>query len=159
MLKFFLVAHLTYENQWVKLRNKKNIFVFFGTPYCSPTGAVGQTFGRWVDPDHGDHGHRKVDPAESCLLCLLFPIFLHFFVPAEIDVHQAKAAHPSEHVTPGGRHSPRQFRTAPMPRQEPYCVSMVCTTSNPVPTYPVWLQTIHPIMWHHTRCLLQHRVL
>ena len=32
MLKFFLVAHLTYENQWVKLRNKKNIFGFFGTP-------------------------------------------------------------------------------------------------------------------------------
>ena len=35
MLKFFLVAHLTYENQWVKLRNKKNIFGFFGTPYCT----------------------------------------------------------------------------------------------------------------------------
>ena len=34
MLKFFLVAHLTYENQWVKLHNKKNIFGFFGTPYC-----------------------------------------------------------------------------------------------------------------------------
>ena len=33
MLKFFLVAHLTYENQWVKLHNKKNIFGFFGTPY------------------------------------------------------------------------------------------------------------------------------
>ena len=95
----------------------------------------------------------------SCRIVLIVSIFLHFFVPAEIDVHQAKAAHPSEHVTPGGRHSPRQFRTAPMPRQEPYCVRMVCTTSNPVPTYPVWLQTIHPIMWHHTRCLLQHRVL
>ena len=36
MLKFFLVAHLTYENQWVKLHNKKNIFGFFGTPYSAP---------------------------------------------------------------------------------------------------------------------------
>ena len=35
MLKFFLVAHLTYENQWVKLHNKKNIFGFFGTPYST----------------------------------------------------------------------------------------------------------------------------
>ena len=34
MLKFFLVAHLTYENQWVSLRNKIRTFVFFGTPYC-----------------------------------------------------------------------------------------------------------------------------
>ena len=34
MLKFFLVAHLTYENQWVSLRNKIRTFGFFGTPYC-----------------------------------------------------------------------------------------------------------------------------
>ena len=33
MLKFFLVAHLTYENQWVSLRNKIRTFGFFGTPY------------------------------------------------------------------------------------------------------------------------------
>ena len=32
MLKFFLVAHLTYENQWVSLRNKIQTFGFFGTP-------------------------------------------------------------------------------------------------------------------------------
>ena len=36
MLKFFLVAHLTYENQWVSLRNKIRTFGFFGTPYCAP---------------------------------------------------------------------------------------------------------------------------
>ena len=35
MLKFFLVAHLTYENQWVLLRNKIRTFGFFGTPYCA----------------------------------------------------------------------------------------------------------------------------
>ena len=29
MLKFFLVAHLTYENQWVSLRNKIQTFGFF----------------------------------------------------------------------------------------------------------------------------------
>ena len=33
MLKFFLVAHLTYENHWGKGRSKKNTFSFFGTPY------------------------------------------------------------------------------------------------------------------------------
>ena len=32
MLKFFLVAHLTYENQWVSLRNKIRTFVFLGHP-------------------------------------------------------------------------------------------------------------------------------
>ena len=36
MLKFFLVDHLTYENQWVSLRNKIRTFGFFGTPYCPP---------------------------------------------------------------------------------------------------------------------------
>ena len=33
MLKFVVVAHLTYENQWVSLRNKVRNFGFFGTPY------------------------------------------------------------------------------------------------------------------------------
>ena len=32
MLKFFLVAHLTYENQWVSLRNKIRTFGFLGHP-------------------------------------------------------------------------------------------------------------------------------
>ena len=47
MLKFFLVAHLTYENQWVSLRNKIQTFVFFGTPYStyfSPTNPVKKHF-------------------------------------------------------------------------------------------------------------------
>ena len=35
MLKFFLVAHLTYENQWVSLRNKIRTFGLFGTPYSA----------------------------------------------------------------------------------------------------------------------------
>ena len=34
MLKFFLVAHLTYENHWGKLHSKIRTFGFFGTPYC-----------------------------------------------------------------------------------------------------------------------------
>ena len=48
MLKFFLVAHLTYENQWVSLRNKIQNFGFFGTPYsaCSSQVEVGE--GRFV---------------------------------------------------------------------------------------------------------------
>ena len=50
MLKFFLVAHLTYENQWVKLRNKKNIFGFFGTPYC----------GGFIGPGTLDDDNRRM---------------------------------------------------------------------------------------------------
>ena len=34
MLKFFLVAHLTYENHWGKWHSKIRTFGFFGTPYC-----------------------------------------------------------------------------------------------------------------------------
>ena len=34
MLKFFLVAHLTYENHWGKWHSKIWTFGFFGTPYC-----------------------------------------------------------------------------------------------------------------------------
>ena len=33
MPKIVLVAHLTYENQWDKLRTKIQTFAFFGTPY------------------------------------------------------------------------------------------------------------------------------
>ena len=33
MLKFFLVAHLTYENHWGKWHSKIRTFGFFGTPY------------------------------------------------------------------------------------------------------------------------------
>ena len=33
MPKFFLVAHLTYENQW-GLAYQNSDFCFFGTPYC-----------------------------------------------------------------------------------------------------------------------------
>ena len=32
MLKFFLVAHLTYENHWGKGRSKKILLVFLGHP-------------------------------------------------------------------------------------------------------------------------------
>jgi len=32
MLKFFLVAHLTYENHWGKGHSKIRTFGFFGSP-------------------------------------------------------------------------------------------------------------------------------
>ena len=35
MLKFFLVAHLTYENHWGKWHSKIRTFGFFGTPYLA----------------------------------------------------------------------------------------------------------------------------
>ena len=36
MLNFFLVAHLTYENQWGELRTKIQTFVFLGHPTLHP---------------------------------------------------------------------------------------------------------------------------
>ena len=40
MLKFFLVAHLTYENQWVSLRNKIRTFGFLGHPSVHPAALL-----------------------------------------------------------------------------------------------------------------------
>ena len=89
-------------------------------PLWPPARAVGRPC-RWVDAHHGDHGHGQVDPAE-------------------VDVHQSKAAHPSEHIAPGGRHYVRQFS---LYLHNAKTRSLLCV-----------LQGIQfqPIMWHHTHC-------
>ena len=70
MLKFFLVAHLTYENQWVSLRNKIRTFGFFGTPYCPVVFA--KEGGELGGSRHGGQIRLGIsqDPLAGCVVVL-----------------------------------------------------------------------------------------
>ena len=70
MLKFFLVAHLTYANQWGWLRNKIRTFGFFGTPYCPVVFA--KEVGELGGSRHGGHLILSIsqDPLTGCVVVL-----------------------------------------------------------------------------------------
>ena len=94
------------------------VFVPVWVRLWPPTGTVGWPC-RWVNANHSHHRHWQIDSAE-------------------VDIHESKAAHPSEHIAPRWRHCLRQFSLY-LP-QEAYCVHCIESSSR---------QT-HPIMWHRT---------